>query len=68
MNIFPCIFQTLHIKLRTKFSKKLEQKYSQIFPKILDGSKETWQRLKAHTAFFLSRAEWNPEIDTLGAA
>ena len=44
------------MKLRTKLSEKLEAKCGKIFPRIRDLPKEMWQRLRVHTAFFLSTA------------
>ena len=57
MHIFPRNFQKLQVKLQTKLLDKSEEKYLQIFPKIRDLPTEIWQRLKVHTAFFLSTAE-----------
>ena len=53
---FSLKFAYIYIRLRTKFSEKSEEKYLQILPKILELLREIWQRLKVHTAFFLSTA------------
>ncbi len=45
------------MKLRAKLSEKLKEIYSQVDQEIRVLSREIWQRLNVHTAFFLSTAE-----------
>ena len=44
------------MKSRTKLSEKLEEIYSYVYQEIRVLSMDIWQRLKVHTAFFLSTA------------
>ena len=61
LRIFSLEFLGLFaVELRVKLSAKLEEKYSQVYWEIRVLSKEFWQRLEVHTAFFLSTAEYDP--------